>query len=276
MLRFPISYWLLACVVAVVSFGFGDELVADEPQGAPSLPAKADFHLYLLMGQSNMAGRGVVEAQDKEPHPRVLKLSKDKKWLPAIDPIHFDKSQAGVGLSKTFGAIMADADPKVTIGLIPCAFGGTPIARWQKGADLYQNAVERAKAGMQQGTLKGVLWHQGETDSGKKDVAEAYADTLAKLVTDLRSDLGAGDVPFVAGKLGEFLNRGQNDKPSLWPVINEQLDLLPTKLKNSGIASSKDLKHKGDVLHFDSPSLREFGKRYAAEMLKLHAAKPVQ
>lgn len=268
-MRLIALYLSFVCVAAFASIS---NLSAAEPQ-KPSLPARADFHLYLLMGQSNMAGRGVVEAQDKMPHPRVLKLSKDKQWLPAIDPLHFDKSQAGVGLGKTFGEVMAEANPQVTVGLIPCAFGGTPIARWKKGADLYQNAVDRAKAALNDGTLKGVLWHQGETDSGTKEIASNYSDTLAKLVTDLRSDLDAGDVPFVAGKLGEFLNRGKGDKPSYWPVINEQLDLLPMKLKNSAIASSVDLKHKGDVLHFDSPSFREFGKRYAAEMLKLQALK---
>lgn len=246
--------------------------LADEPNARTALPAKSDLHLYLLMGQSNMAGRGVVEQPDKQAHPRVLKFSKDKHWLPATDPIHFDKSQAGVGLGKTFGEVLAEANPQVTIGLIPCAFGGTPIARWKKGADLYENAVDRAKAAMKDGTLKGVLWHQGETDSGNKDIASHYGATLTQLVTDLRSDLGAGDVPFVAGKLGEFLNRGKGDKPSYWPVINEQLDGLPEMLKNSAVASSQDLKHKGDVLHFDSPSFREFGKRYAAQMLKLQAA----
>lgn len=244
---------------------------AADPAAKPSLPAKADLHLYLLMGQSNMAGRGVVEAQDKVAHPRVLKFSKDKQWLPATDPLHFDKSQVGVGLGKTFGEVMADADPTTTVGLIPCAFGGTPIARWQKGADLYQNAVDRAKAAMKDGTLKGVLWHQGETDSGTEKIATKYGELLTQLVTDLRTELDAGDIPFVAGQLGEFLNRGKGDKPSYWPVINSQLDALPIQLKNSAVASSKDLKHKGDSLHFDSPSFREFGKRYAAQMLKLQA-----
>lgn len=257
--------WLICA--ALLSLSFVAPLRAEER----ALPAKEDFHLYLLMGQSNMAGRGVVEEQDKMAHARVLKFSKDKKWVPAIDPIHFDKSQVGVGLGKTFGEVMAKANPKVTIGLIPCAFGGTPISRWQKGADLYLNSVERAKAAMKEGTLKGILWHQGETDSGNTMVAPKYGELLAQLVTDLRTDLDAEEVPFVAGQLGQFLNRGQKDKPSLWPVINEQLDALPMKLKRSATVSSEGLKHKGDVLHFDSPSFREFGKRYAAAMQKLQA-----
>ena len=62
-----------------------------------STPTSKDkFHLFLLFGQSNMAGRGVVEPEDTKPHPRVLMLSKDGKWVPAVDPMHFDKPSAGV------------------------------------------------------------------------------------------------------------------------------------------------------------------------------------
>ena len=87
--------------------------------------AQDKMDLYLLVGQSNMAGRGVVEEQDKTPHARVLMLSKEGKWVPAIDPMHFDKPAAGVGLGKTFGQLIAEANPGVTIGLIPCAVGGS-------------------------------------------------------------------------------------------------------------------------------------------------------
>jgi len=89
------------------------------------------FHLYLLIGQSNMAGRGEVGPQDREIHPRVLALSKEGEWVPAIDPIHFDKPIAGVGPGRTFGKTMAAHDPSVRIGLIPCAVGGSPISTWQ-------------------------------------------------------------------------------------------------------------------------------------------------
>ena len=80
-----------------------------------SLPAKDKFHLFLLVGQSNMAGRGVVEAQDQTPHPRVLMLSKEGRWVPAVDPLHFDKPSVGVGIGKTFGQLIAEANPGITI-----------------------------------------------------------------------------------------------------------------------------------------------------------------
>ncbi len=94
------------------------------------LPAKDKLHLFLLIGQSNMAGRGIVEVQDKTSHSRVLMLSKENKWVHAVDPMHFDKPVAGVGLGKTFGEVVADATQGVTIGLVPCAVGGSPIDSW--------------------------------------------------------------------------------------------------------------------------------------------------
>lgn len=231
--------------------------------------ANAKYDLYLLIGQSNMAGRGVVEELDKQPHARVMMFTEDQTWAPALDPLHFDKPIAGVGLGSTFGRVMADAKPNVTIGLVPCAVGGTPLSRWQREGDLYKQAVERAEAAMRDGTLRGILWHQGEADSGKEETAKSYGERLAQMVTDLRAELGAGDVPFVAGELGRFLAPERDGKPSYWPLVNEQLHTLPTRIKRTAIASSADLKHKGDGVHFESASLREFGRRYAAAMREL-------
>ncbi|MEQ2006890.1 MAG: sialate O-acetylesterase [Limisphaerales bacterium] len=254
------------------SLSFCDSAIAAEPA---KLPAKEKLHLYLLIGQSNMAGRGVMEDADKQPHPRVLKFTKENAWAPASDPLHFDKPTiAGVGLGSSFGRTMAEASPDATIGLIPCAVGGTPLSRWSKGGDLYQQALERAKLALKDGTLKGILWHQGEGDSGNERLATTYGERLAKMVNDLRADLGAGDVPFVAGKLGEFLKReDKGGKPSLWPKVNEQIDALPKSVSNAAVVESSGLKHKGDVVHFDTPSLREFGNRYAEAMKRLQAGK---
>ena len=207
----------------------------------PELPAKERFHLYLLIGQSNMAGRGVVEEQDKVAHPRVLLLTKDNRWAPAVDPLHFDKPTiAGVGLGSTFGRVMAEADPAITVGLIPCAVGGTPLTRWQKGCDLFQQAVARAQVALKHGTLHGILWHQGENDAGSDDTARNYGDRLARMVRDLRAELEAGDVPFVAGELGEFLRREPKDgKPTFWPLVNEQIAQLPSRVPQCAVVSAR-------------------------------------
>ena len=93
----------------------------------------APMRLYLLIGQSNMAGRGRVVAEDKTPHPRVFVLDKADEWAPAVDPLHFDKPFAGVGPGLAFGKAMAEADPEARIGLVPCAAGGSPISVWRAG-----------------------------------------------------------------------------------------------------------------------------------------------
>jgi hypothetical protein len=136
-------------------------------------------------------------------------------------------------------------------------------------------ALVRAREAMKSGTLKGILWHQGEADSGSEEKARSYAQRLSQMVKDLRADLGAGEVPFVAGKLGEFLVKADKDgKPSFWPVVNEQIAMLPTLVPHCAVVDSTGLKHKGDVVHFDTPSLREFGKRYAAAMKGLQEKQP--
>ncbi|MBI3879124.1 MAG: sialate O-acetylesterase [Verrucomicrobia bacterium] len=250
----------LLSLAALVPVGFAAEAPA-------TLPAKSKFQLYLLIGQSNMAGRGALDDDAKTPHPRVLKFTKENAWAPAVEPLHFDKPIAGVGIGGSFGREMAGANPDATIGLIPCAVGGTPLSRWQKGGDLYQQAVVRAKLAMKDGALFGVLWHQGENDAGKKDTAENYAARLAQMVKDLRAEFGISDLPFVAGKLGEFLPRTDKDgQPSYWPVVNEQIATLPSLVPRTMVVESTGLKHKGDGIHFDTPSLREFGKRYATAM----------
>src|SRR5579859_1025303 len=97
-----------------------------------------NLDLYLLIGQSNMAGRGPVEAQDKEVIPRVFMLNKEMAWVPAVDPLHFDKpAVAGVGLGRTFAKTMLRNNPSASIGLIPAAFGGTSLDEWKPGDKLY-------------------------------------------------------------------------------------------------------------------------------------------
>src|SRR4051812_12518804 len=91
--------------------------------------------LYLLVGQSNMAGRGAVEPMDKAPHGRVSFLDRLDAWQPAVDPMHHDKpALVGVGPGKTFGEVMAEASPGAHIGLVPCAVGGSSISCWEPGA----------------------------------------------------------------------------------------------------------------------------------------------
>ncbi len=254
------------------ALGYGNHAeLRDEAAVSKAMPPKEKLHLYLLIGQSNMAGRGLIEGAEPVSKLRLLKFSPQNAWAPGVDPLHYDKpAMTGVGLGTSFAREMADADPEITVGLIPCAVGGTPLSRWEKGGDLYETAVKRTKLAMEDGTLKGILWHQGESDSGSEATAESYAARLAGMVRDLRTDLGAGEVPFVAGKLGEFRALTTKEgKPSFWPMVNDQIASLPGLVPNTAVADSSGLVHKGDGVHFDSASLREFGSRYAKAMMEI-------
>jgi acetyl esterase/lipase len=235
---------------------------------------KEKFHLYLLAGQSNMAGRGAVEEQDRTPHPRVFVLNDKDQWVPATDPLHFDKPKiAGVGPGLAFGKAMAKVQPDVTIGLIPCAVGGSPLSSWQPKAEdpatkttPYDTAIRRAKIAMQDGTMKGILWHQGESDSNEK-LAPKYGDRLEQTLGRLRDDLGNSDLCMVVGELGAH-TLAKNE----WAkVVNTELRYFGRRFDHVASVSADGLKDKGDQTHFDSASAREFGRRYAAAMLKLQA-----
>lgn len=228
-----------------------------------------DFHLYLLIGQSNMAGRGIITDEYRDiSQSNVQMLNKENKWVTASHPLHFDKpARAGVGPGLAFGLEMAKADPSVRIGLIPCAVGGTAIESWVPGAMdrvtrtyPYDDAIARLRIAMKSGVIKGIIWHQGEANS-KPERSAGYLEKLGALIGRLRQTAGDSNLPFVAGELGRYRDNYQ--------LINDQLRQLPGKVKNTALASSEGLIHKGDNTHFDAASATELGKRFAAQMILL-------
>jgi hypothetical protein len=235
--------------------------------------APAPRDLFLLIGQSNMAGRGVVEEQDRRPLPHIFMLNKETAWVPAVDPVHFDKPEiAGVGLARSFARVLATGDTSASIGLIPAAFGGTSLDEWKAGGKLYEEAVRRAKFAMRSGKLRGILWHQGEADSGKKELAATYRERFSAMIAQLRSDLDAPAVPVVVGELGEFLSEGHYPFAAL---VNEHLALIPVTVPHSAFVSSAGLTSNPDRIHFDARSQREFGRRYALAFFGLDATWPM-
>ena len=231
---------------------------------------KSKLQLYLLIGQSNMAGRGAIEEQDKLTDAKIFAYDKFGKWVTATEPLHQDRdTNLGMGPGINFARELRKQDSKLIIGLIPSAVGGTSMSRWIKGGDLYERAVRRTKEAMQNGTLKGILWHQGENETDDEVRAKAYGTTLAQMIADLRADLNAPDVPFIAGQLGEFLYARKDGKFRFAKTVNDEIATVPTKGFLIGVISSQGLGHKGDELHFDAGAQREMGRRYAAELKKL-------
>lgn len=255
------------CILIAILFATPACGQSNPPGSKPS-----EFHLYLLAGQSNMAGRGKVESQDQVAHSRVFVLSKSNQWKPAIDPLHFDKSVAGVGLGKTFGEIIAEANPDVVIGLIPCAVGGSPIDSWTPGGyhpqtktHPYDDCLARVEIALKDGVLKGILWHQGESDANAEKSA-SYQEKLQQLVRRLRSEVSTSQVPFLVGQMGQFPERP-------WDQYRRQVDeahqSLAKHLPRVAFVTSDGLGHRGDKVHFDSAAYRELGKRYAKAYLEL-------
>lgn len=226
-----------------------------------------NFHLYLLAGQSNMAGRGKVEPIDTITQANILMLDKNNVWRRAKSPLHFDKPVAGVGPGLAFAQELIKANPKVKIGLIPAAHGGSSIDAWVKGGYHdqtkgypYDEAITRTKVAMQTGILKGIIWHQGESDSGAEP-SKMYLNKLATLIQNFRVECNAPAVPFVAGELGYYHDTYNN--------INQELSKLPALVPITAIVKADGLIHGGDGIHFDAASAREYGKRYAYKMLEL-------
>ncbi len=222
--------------------------------------------LYLLIGQSNMAGRGpLTDAYMNEGSPNVLMLDKENIWVPAKHPLHFDKPKvAGVGPGLSFGIAMTKKNKKHKIGLIPCAVGGTSFDVWQPGGydestntHPYDDMLLRLHEALKNGTLKGVIWLQGEADSSPEKAA-AYLNKLETLINRLREVVKNPSLPFVAGELGLYRAQYHN--------INKELARLPESVAYTAIATSEGLTDKGDQTHFDSKSATEYGKRFAKKM----------
>lgn len=229
----------------------------------------SDFELYILIGQSNMAGRGTLSPEFQAAvNPRVYMFTKDNLWVLAKDPLHFDKPKAvGVGPGLTFGIAMASSNPVAKIGLVPCAVGGTAIEVWQPGGfdkatqtHPYDDALIRIRAAMQYGQIRGVIWHQGEANSTEKK-SSSYLMQLDTLVKRIRKEVGNPKLPFVVGELGRYRTQ--------YNLINVQLAKVPDLIPYAGLVSSEGLVHKGDSTHFDGPSAKRLGQRYAEKMIKL-------
>lgn len=238
-----------------------------------------DVHIYLMFGQSNMEGVGTIEKQDQISNPRVVVMSNLTcknlgrsygNWYLASPPLN--RCWSGLGPGDYFGKSMADGMPSsVTIGLVPASISGTPIEFYQKTAPLGRNntdfpaefnggyawLLDMAKRAQEAGVIKGIIFHQGETNTADPQ----WKFKVKEIVTDLRRDLGIGDVPFLAGELLYA------DYASCCHLHNPEINKLPELINNSFVISAIGLPG-ADAAHFNSASYRELGKRYAAVMLE--------
>lgn len=249
----------------------------------------SDFYIFLCFGQSNMEGQGIIEPQDTIVNDRFLvfqafdcpNLGRTKgKWYPAVPPTC--QCDSKLSPADHFGKVMiANLPDNITVGIINVAVGGCDIRLFDKdiyqdydstykedwftskveayGGNPYKYLIDLAKLAQKDGVIKGILLHQGETNTGQtlwpSYVKKIYNHMLADLA------LSADPVPLLAG---EVLATEGNCCSAMNPIINSLPDIIP----NAYVISSNGCTGQDEV-HFDSEGYRKLGKRYALQMLSL-------
>ena len=224
-----------------------------------------DMTLFLLVGQSNMAGRGLVSKECRSVLKNAYKLTRDDKWVRAGTPVHFDRKTCGVGIAESFVQAFHKDNPGRPVGLIPCAVGGSNSATWSPepphgivGVNFYR-AVARARKAMKHGRLAGILWHQGEGDAARCETnTEYYPRRLKAIAEAFRRELAMPDVPFIVGEIGGLpANHAK--------VMNPLLSAAAAGIEKCALVPAADLTGcLSDRVHFDTPSYYVLGARYYA------------
>lgn len=228
------------------------------------------FHVFLLLGQSNMAGYPKAQDADKVEDPRIKVLGYDdcaatgrktNEWDVAAPPLH-ECWNGAIGPADYFAkTLIAKLPAQDTIGLVPCAISGERIETFMKdGGAKYSWIVERAKLAQQAGgVIDGILFHQGESNNGDP----SWPGKVSTLIGDLRADLKLGEVPFLAGELPYDGGCAGH---------NTLVNMLPTVVTNGYVVSANGLAlDMADTmwrLHFGHDAQVSFGQRYAAKMIE--------
>ena len=228
------------------------------------------IHSFLLIGQSNAAGRGFLdEAEQLDTCAGKLKVLRNGRWQTMYRPVNPDRSFSGTCLAESFAKAYAQAHADVEVGIIPCADGGTSLEQWKVGSLLFDNAVNCAKLAMRTSHLVGVLWHQGEGDCSPERYPY-YQERFTTIMNELRKCLEISNLPILIGGLGDFLSKctlSENIKN--YYHINSALKKISKEYPNCAYVSAEGLGANPDNLHFNAIALKEFGIRYFNEYQKL-------
>jgi Carbohydrate esterase, sialic acid-specific acetylesterase len=249
-----------------------------------------NFQIYLCIGQSNMEGAARTELQDSTVNPRFQVMEaincdnlnrKMGSWYQAVPPLC--RCKTNMGPTDYFGRTMvANLPEKVKVGVIVVAIGGCKIELfdkdnypsyvetapgWMKGmikeydGNPYGRLVEMAKLAQKDGVIKGILLHQGESNSNDSLWTRKVKGVYDNLMKDL--NLNPKNVPILAG---ETVNA---DQGGICAGMNAIIATLPQTLPNSYVISSAGCADGPDNLHFSAAGYRELGKRYAEKMLSI-------
>lgn len=274
--------WLVAGALLCVSVLAGEAAAAPDP----------DFYIFLCFGQSNMEGNAKIEPEDLtgiDPRFRMMAAVDDARlgrkqgqWYTALPPLC--RENTGLTPADYFGRTMVEHLPSnVRVGVINVAVGGchietfmrdsvdnyvkTRAPQWMKGMlkaygdNPYKRLVELARKAQKEGVIKGILLHQGESNTGDRRWPDKVAFVYHQLIADL--GLKSEDVPLLAGEVVRAGGRGR------CIAMNPIIDALPETIHTAHVISSEGCTSGPDDLHFDAGGYRELGRRYAYKMLSL-------
>lgn len=230
---------------------------------------------FLMLGQSNMAGRGFINEVPPIYNERIYML-RNGRWQMMTEPINYDRPVSGISLAGSFAEAWSCKNKDDIIGLIPCAEGGSSLDEWAVDKELFRHAVNEAKFAKESSELVGILWHQGESDSNNGNY-KVYYKKLLVIIEALRKELNAPDIPIIIGGLGDFLGKeGFGKSCTEYTLINKELEKFAFEQDNCYFVSAEGLTSNPDGIHIDAISQRKFGLRYfEAFSNKDHILKPL-
>jgi len=238
-----------------------------------SCSQKKEKWIFILAGQSNMAGRGLVEPQDTISDSSIFMLNKEMELVRAKEPLHYyEPNLMGLDCGLSFAKeLRSNLSSNIEIVLVPCAVGGSSINQWlndssHRNVKLYSNFKQRVTYAKTVGTVKGILWHQGESDAHPKKLP-LYENELEKLFKNFRTDVGNEKLPIIMGELGDYVE--PEEKNRNWKSLNNILHKISEKDDYLFLITSKGLESNPDKVHFNSEAQRELGKRFATQYLKI-------
>lgn len=221
------------------------------------------IHSFLLIGQSNAAGRGFMDtAAPLDNFGGKIKMLRNGRWQDMFRPVNPDRSFSGTCLAESFAKEYWKANQDIEVGIIPCADGGTKLEQWLPGELLFENALNCAKLAMRTSHLMGVIWHQGEGDCIPERYS-CYAKRFERIMDTLRKELDIPQLPILVGGLGDFLAKCTlSENMKNYSYVNEQLQKVAREYSNCEFVSANGLGANPDNLHFSAEALDEFGVRY--------------
>ena len=269
-------------LLAISAFLFAASAFAQDP----------NFHIYLCFGQSNMEGNAKIEQQDLEgvsdrfkmmavvDNPEMGRVK--GQWYTAVPPLC--RPNTGLTPADYFGRTLVETLPEdVKVGVVHVAIGGCHIETflpdsiatyvekrapgWMKGMlaaydnDPYARLIEMAKIAQKDGVIKGILVHQGESNTGDPRWPAQLKKVYDNIIRDL--DLQGEVIPLL---VGEVVN---SDRGGTCAGHNEVIARVPGVIPQAHVISSSGCTTAMDLLHFDAAGYRELGKRYANKMLQL-------